>query len=64
MKKTLSLLTILSLMTAACNKEYKCSCSAGIGGFTYIKGTVKAISKKKANERCASTNSDEYCVAQ
>ncbi|MES2514204.1 MAG: hypothetical protein V4580_08660 [Bacteroidota bacterium] len=53
--KTLSaffLLGILSI-TSSCHKTYACKCSDARGTNTYTTGQVKAVSKARAEKRCA-----------
>jgi hypothetical protein len=63
MLKKIVYVFVLSMAFIACKKEYSCNCSQGIGGASISKGTVKALTKKKAESACnALSSSGEACI--
>jgi len=44
-----------SLMMQSCHKTYTCKCTDPSGTNTYTTGQVKAMSKKRAEQRCSSS---------
>ena len=49
------LFCLVILLTSSCQKTYTCKCSYPGSSATYSTGQVKAISEKKAKERCGNT---------
>ena len=59
MKKAIILFTGSLFLTTACYKEYACHCK-NTDGSEYFSKSLKATSKKKANEACGADVPDCY----
>jgi hypothetical protein len=57
MKKLLLLVAVVGAMSAtSCKKDYTCTCTVSIGGYTSSASTTIHDTKKKATDACTANN--------